>query len=70
MHKNLDYWYLLNEDSPKTQTYAVFFTSWMKSLIKVESWTIDQNVLSLGEEKALSLKILCSIFRGGIFHTL
>ena len=34
-HKNLDYWYLLNKYSPKTQNYNVFFTSWMKSLIKM-----------------------------------
>ena len=55
-HKNLDYWYLLNKYSPETQIHDVFFTSWMKSLIKCESWTIDQNVLSRGEEKGLIVK--------------
>ena len=31
-HENLDYWYLLNKYSPKTQNFDVFITSWKKSL--------------------------------------
>ena len=34
-HKNLYYWYLLYRYSPDTQNFDVFFTSWMKSLIKM-----------------------------------
>ena len=47
---------MLNKYNHNTQNFDVFCTSWMKSLIKCESGTIDQNVLSREEEKGLIIK--------------
>ena len=58
-HKNLDYRYLLNKYSPKTQNFDVFFTLWMRSLIKMQklnNW--PKWFKAMGKKKALSLKIL------------
>ena len=58
-HKNLDYWYLLNKYSPKTQNFNVFFTLWMKSIIKMQKLNNWPKWFSaMGKKKALSLKIL------------
>ena len=62
-HKNIDYWYLLNKYSPKTLTFDVFFTLWMKSLIKMQKLNNWSNWFSaMGKKKALSLKILLHSF--------
>ena len=42
-HKNLDYWYLLYKYGHDTQNFNVFFTLWMKTSIKFESWKIYQH---------------------------
>ena len=60
--KNLDYWYLFNKYSPKTQNFDVFCTSWMKSLIKMRKLNNCPTCFSaVGKKKALSLKILLKI---------
>ena len=56
-HKNLDFWHLLNKYSPKTQNFDVFFTSRMKSLIKMQNLNNCLTFfLSREEEKGLIVK--------------
>ena len=63
-HKNLDNLYFLNKYSHKTQNFDFSFPLYLNILIKnakVEQLT--KMLLSCGEEKALSLKILNEIIR-------
>ena len=64
--KNLDYWYVLNKYSTRTQNFDVFCTSWMKSNKNAKVEQLTKMLLSREKEKALSLKILCvTVFTRG-----